>query len=166
MCTRRAARALGVPEAPILADRRRAPQWPNGVVGSITHAAGLTAAAATLRRDVAMLGIDVEDAGELDAADSELVATAGERRRAAALLGTDAGRVLFSAKESIYKAWYPATARWLDFHDVTVAVERGGTFTVEPRPHLSADDRTVLAALRGHFGISASHVFTAVHRPA
>jgi 4'-phosphopantetheinyl transferase EntD len=165
-CARTALRALGIPDAPILADERRAPQWPDGAVGSITHGGGHTAAAVALRRDVVMLGIDVEAAGRLDDDDAELVAVAGERHRAAGILGSDADRLLFSAKESIYKAWYPATRRWLDFHDVTVTLEPGGTFTVDPGAHLAAGDRTILAALLGRYAVTATHVYTAVYRPA
>jgi 4'-phosphopantetheinyl transferase EntD len=159
-CGRAALRALGLPEVAILADERRAPLWPDGVVGSITHCAGFTAAAVAMRRDVAMLGIDAERRGALD--DAELVLAAGERRRAAAVLGADADMVLFSAKESIYKAWYPATGRWLDFHDVTLAVGHDGSLTVEPGAHV---DAAVLAGLRGRFAITADHVFTALHLP-
>ena len=161
-----ALRALGLPATSILADERRAPQWPDGVVGSITHGGGFTAAAVAWRRDVAMLGIDVESRGELDAADSELIAGPDERLRARSALGADADRVLFSAKESTYKAWYPATGRWLDFHDVTVTIQLSGSFSVEPAEHVDSDDRWMLAALRGRFAISNEHVFTAVHRPA
>jgi 4'-phosphopantetheinyl transferase EntD len=161
-CARAALRMLGVTEAAILADEQRAPRWPDGVVGSITHCGGFTAAAVALRRDVALLGIDAELRGALD--DTELVVSDGERRRAAAVLGADADRVLFSAKESIFKAWYPATGRWLDFLDVAVAVERDGTFTVEPGEHLSPGDRALLTGLRGRFAVDAQRVFTAVHR--
>ena len=36
------------------------------------------------------------------------------------------GRVLFSAKESIYKAWYPLTGRWLGFDDACLSVDPAG----------------------------------------
>ena len=157
-CARAALRSLGLPDVAILADERRAPLWPDGVVGSITHGAGLTAAAVAWRRDIGMLGIDVEQAGDLDD-DAAIVVTPEEHQRASNELGTDAGRVLFSAKESVYKAWYPATGRWLDFHDVVVTIKRDGSFTVD------ADDRVILTSLRGRFAITADHVFTAVHAP-
>ena len=32
-------------------------------------------------------------------------------------------RVLFSAKESVYKAWYPLTQRWLDFGDAQLSID-------------------------------------------
>ena len=165
MCPRRRCAHSGCPTIAILADERRAPLWPDGVVGSITHGAGVTAAAVALRRDVAMLGIDVEQAGDLDEDDAAIIVTSEEHQRASDELGADAGRVLFSAKESIYKAWYPATGQWLDFHDVIVTIERGGSFSIEPGAHLDRDDRALITALRGRFGCTSEHVFTAVHAP-
>jgi 4'-phosphopantetheinyl transferase EntD len=29
-------------------------------------------------------------------------------------------RLLFSAKESVYKAWYPLTGKWLDFFEADI----------------------------------------------
>jgi len=44
-CARSALSALGVQAAPILRGYRGAPQWPDGIVGSIAHCAGYCAAA-------------------------------------------------------------------------------------------------------------------------
>jgi 4'-phosphopantetheinyl transferase EntD len=49
----------------------------------------------------------------------EEVARIDRRRRQ----GVYWDRALFSAKESVFKAWYPLTGRWLDFEDVTVNFE-------------------------------------------
>jgi len=32
-------------------------------------------------------------------------------------------RLLFSAKEAVYKAWYPLTGSWLGFEDVSLAID-------------------------------------------
>jgi 4'-phosphopantetheinyl transferase EntD len=32
-------------------------------------------------------------------------------------------RLLFSAKESVFKAWFPLTGRWLDFSECIIAVD-------------------------------------------
>jgi 4'-phosphopantetheinyl transferase EntD len=40
------------------------------------------------------------------------------------------GRVLFSAKESVYKAWFPLTRRWLGFEEACVSIDPAdGSFT-------------------------------------
>jgi len=31
-------------------------------------------------------------------------------------------RVLFSAKESVYKAWFPLTGRWLGFEEASIMI--------------------------------------------
>ncbi|MFF4689931.1 hypothetical protein [Streptomyces sp. NPDC001307] len=42
---------------------RRAPRWPEGIVGSMTHCAGYHAAAVARGRSVAALGVDGEPHG-------------------------------------------------------------------------------------------------------
>ncbi|MFC6986559.1 4'-phosphopantetheinyl transferase superfamily protein [Streptomyces cirratus] len=51
------------------------------------------------------------------------------RELAAAHPGVFWDRLLFCAKEAVYKAWYPATGVWLGFRDATVALSPDGTFT-------------------------------------
>ena len=162
-CARAALRRLGYRGQAIPADDDRAPVWPDGLIGSITHCAGFTAAAVARRVDLTMLGIDAERAGRLDDDVAEHVAGDEERGRANDELGIDAGVVLFSAKEAVYKAWYPVTRRWLDFDAVTLSIDRSGTFEVEPRVELVAADRDLLSALRGRFAITSELVLTTVY---
>jgi 4'-phosphopantetheinyl transferase EntD len=37
--------------------------------------------------------------------------------------------MLFCAKESVYKAWFPLTRQWLDFADLSVTLGLDGTFS-------------------------------------
>jgi 4'-phosphopantetheinyl transferase EntD len=64
----------------------------------------------------------------------EAVADDAERTHVAALSAARPDvhwdRLLFSAKESVYKAWFPLTGRWLGFEDAAVTIDAGaGTFT-------------------------------------
>lgn len=59
-CARRALAALGLPPAPVLPGVRNVPQWPRGVVGSMTHCADYRAAVLARDTDLAMIGIDAE----------------------------------------------------------------------------------------------------------
>src|SRR5262245_42027975 len=114
-CAHRALAALGVAPAPLLPGEGGAPQWPAGIVGSITHCAGYRAAAVADARDILTVGLD----GELDKALPDPVLNAvslpGERARladlATAVPGTCWDRLLFSAKEATYKAWFPLARR-------------------------------------------------------
>jgi 4'-phosphopantetheinyl transferase EntD len=162
-CAHAALQQLGCRVMPIPADGSRAPIWPDGVMGSITHCAGFTAAAVARRADLTMLGIDAEPAGPLDAEVAAHVVDDAELERASDELGVDAGVVLFSAKEAVYKAWYPITRRWLDFDAVTLSVERSGAFTVQTRRGLPKSDRELLSALRGRFATTSEHVFTTAY---
>jgi 4'-phosphopantetheinyl transferase EntD len=37
-------------------------------------------------------------------------------------------RLLFSAKESVYKAWFPLTGKWLDFMEADIELTPDGAF--------------------------------------
>lgn len=126
---RRALGRLGIPPAPLLPGRERAPIWPAGIVGSLTHVDGLRAAAVARAEDVTALGIDAEPDLPLPAGVGDVVSSEGERAHLSRLPapgGIAWDRVLFSAKESIFKAWSPLTGRWLDFMDCDLRIEPGG----------------------------------------
>jgi 4'-phosphopantetheinyl transferase EntD len=130
-CARSALVQLGSPPAAIPSGERGEPQWPRGIVGSITHCDCYRAAAVARSVDFRAIGIDAEPHARLPhgviaavALNDELVAL--ERLRLAAPeIHWD--RLLFSAKESVYKAWYPLARRWLGFEDakVTFDFEKG-----------------------------------------
>jgi 4'-phosphopantetheinyl transferase EntD len=106
---------------------RGAPGWPAGIVGSITHCAGYRAAAVARDRDVVTIGLDAEPHEPLPAGVLGAIASPGEQAAVAALATARAGtcwdRMLFSAKESVYKAWFPLTGRWLGFEEASVTFD-------------------------------------------
>src|ERR1700683_1547885 len=61
-CAHAALAGLGLPSAAILPDRRGAPIWPEGVVGSITHCSGYRAAAVAPAGQGAAVGLGAEPA--------------------------------------------------------------------------------------------------------
>ena len=63
LCARRALGEFGRRGFPIPVARDRQPFWPAGVVGSITHTAGLCAAVVAERSRLAALGVDTELGG-------------------------------------------------------------------------------------------------------
>jgi 4'-phosphopantetheinyl transferase EntD len=136
-CARGALAALGVAAAPILRGYRGAPLWPDGIVGSITHCAGYCAAAVARTQDLLTIGLDAEPNAALPGGVLELISLPAERARlrelAAAAPGIGWDRLLFCAKEAVYKAWFPITRRWLDFKEASVtfapAAPDTGTFT-------------------------------------
>ncbi|MFG2602979.1 4'-phosphopantetheinyl transferase [Streptomyces sp. NPDC048514] len=131
-CARRAMEKLGVPPQAIVTGERGAPRWPDGLIGSMTHCDGYCAAALVRVGDLASVGIDAEPHGPLPDGVGATVFLPAEAERLARLAGQRPAvhwdRILFSAKESVYKAWYPLTRKWLDFSeaDITLSPHPGG----------------------------------------
>lgn len=169
-CARQALSRLGHPAVPILAGKNREPLWPDGVVGSLTHCDGYRAAAVTSSPDIASVGIDAEVHQPLPAGVDEGVTVGGEVRMLARLAASYPtihwGRVLFSAKESIFKTWYPLTHAWLDFTDCELAIDpERGTFTghlLVTGPRIGS---TTIDRFHGRWSVVGGQVLTAAYQP-
>lgn len=117
--------------APIMRRAGGDPEWPIGTVGSITHCSPWAVAAVASSRYVTALGIDLECVASV--AETEIapsVCRASELRwafeRQESQLRT---AMLFSAKEAMYKALYPQSRKFFDFHDVELTwIEEQGRF--------------------------------------
>ena len=122
ICARRAMAKLGLPPAAIPAGADRAPVWPDGVLGSITHADGHCAAAvARSGHGIAAIGLDLEEAALLPEGVLEIVCSAEEHAWLDAHSSAEReilARAIFSAKECAYKAQYVLSRRMLEFHDL------------------------------------------------
>lgn len=132
-CARRALEVLGVPPTPILRGERGAPQWPAGIVGTITHTSGYRGAAVARAGDFRTIGMDAEPDAVLPDGVLDTVTLPAERERlrvlAATAPGTSWDRLLFCAKEAVYKAWFPLARCWLGFEDADITIDAGrGTF--------------------------------------
>ena len=166
-CAHRALQGLGRVPVGIPPGPRGEPRWPPGVVGSITHCAGYCAAAVAEAHAITTLGIDAEPHEALPVGVLGTIARVEEQRmlqqlqRDASAIRWD--RLLFSAKESVYKAWFPIARRWLGFEQATLAIDpSAGTFTARllvPGPPLG---ETTLQALSGRWRVADGLVITAV----
>jgi enterobactin synthetase component D / holo-[acyl-carrier protein] synthase len=169
-CAREALAKLGVPDTPVLSGKNREPLWPDGIVGSITHCQGYRAAAVARRQDLASVGIDAEPHAPLPDGVLRVVALPQEAVRLAELSASDPercwDRLLFCAKESVYKAWFPLAGRWLGFHDADIVIDpEAGTFAATllvPGPPLGG---TALAGFAGRFGVGDGLALTTVAVP-
>ena len=128
VAARRALTALGTSPAAVPVGPRRVPQWPVGIVGSITHCAGLAAAVVGWSAEWWALGIDAEPAVALDDDVRDAVTTPVER---AALADPLDATVVFCAKEAFYKCWAALDGAVLEFTDVEVAFD-GPAFVATP----------------------------------
>lgn len=125
-CAREAMTRLGVPSGPIVRGGRGMPVWPPGVVGTLTHTDGLRAAALGPADRVRALGVDVEPHEPLADGVLEAVSLPEEaawvRAVGAEVTSVHWDKLLFTAKEATYKAWYPLTRRWLGFADAHITL--------------------------------------------
>ncbi|WP_433802736.1 4'-phosphopantetheinyl transferase family protein [Actinomycetospora sp. CA-084318] len=165
-CAREALAALGAPAAAVPVGEKRSPVWPDGVVGSITHTAGFRGAAVARRVDVRSVGVDAEQHGPLP--DGVLGAVSSPEERAVlARLGAEHpdvhwDRLLFSAKESVYKTWYPLTGRWLGFEEAVLTPSPDGTFRallLVPGPVV---DDELRAEFHGRWAVCGAHIVTGI----
>ncbi len=170
-CARTALARLGLPAVPIAPGERGAPRWPAGVVGSMTHCAGYRAAAIALARDVLTVGVDAEPHEPLPDGVFEAIALDTERDRteryAAGRPDVCWDRLLFSAKESVYKAWFPLTGRFLDFTEAEMVIDPGtGTFRARllvPAPVVAGQR---LDGFTGRYTVRNGLVLSAISVPA
>lgn len=167
-CARQALGVLGISPGPLIPDPSGAPGWPEGVVGSMTHCAGFRAAVVARSSEVITIGIDAEPNAALpdDVLDVIALHVDHERlRRLPANADVAWDRALFSAKESVYKAWFPLTHRWLGFEEATVTLEPDGTFDARllvPGPQVEG---RVLTGFTGRWIAEADILATAIVLP-
>jgi 4'-phosphopantetheinyl transferase EntD len=120
---RRLLGVLGEPDAALPRSASGAPVWPFGIVGSIAHDDEVAVATVVRSGYLRSLGIDVEPADALPRELVPIVATAAERARyGTAVLES---RILFCAKEAVFKALYPLCGLFLDFHDIEIDLDAG-----------------------------------------
>ena len=164
-CARQAMRALGARALSIPQGEDRAPVWPDGLVGSITHTHAWCAAAVARTDDgIRAIGIDVEPAEPLDSALLRMICVEEERRALAARPTAQRGllgRLVFSAKESSYKCQYQLSRTLIGFHAMHIVLDESAqrfsaVFRKEVAPFAEGD------ALQGRYVIDRGFLMTAV----
>jgi len=170
-CATQALIDAGSREVTVGVSRDRAPIWPLGFVGSITHSNSFAWAAVARATDLRSLGVDSEPVFDDDAW-SEAIPLAldttergrveGERRR-------ELGTVAFSAKESLFKCLYPCARVFFDFEDaelewIASECDARGTFGLRLRRSLGSEFPKDFR-LSGRYSIELDHAHTAVELP-
>jgi enterobactin synthetase component D / holo-[acyl-carrier protein] synthase len=170
-CARDALAGLGAPRRAILAGPKGEPLWPLGFVGSITHCDGYRACAVARSSELKTLGVDAEPDKPLPESLIGDIALPEERELlrdlAARAPGPHWDRLLFSIKESVYKAWFPLAERWLGFEDAVVSIDlREQSFSARllvPGPVL---DGRELRCFHGRWLAAEGLVIAAIAMPA
>jgi enterobactin synthetase component D len=142
----RAAEGRGGPFAPPPIGSERAPVWPGGFVGSITHTHGYVAAAAARAEGVRSLGLDSERLMSAETAESvgSMVTIEGEIDELEGADGLDSLQrltLIFSAKETLYKCLHPLVGRFFGFHEARLRSfdAPAGRYVIELTKGLTAE---------------------------
>ena len=133
-CAHVALSHLSYGHIPLLVGAGGAPEWPTGVVGSISHTEGYCGAVVGAASALQGIGFDVERITRAAYEIWDVCYTPAERAwlsRLPGVLWPTLGLLVFSAKESLYKCQYPITRTWLDFTDVQITVPENGVFHAE-----------------------------------
>ena len=163
-CAHEAMVLANIPAKHIQIGEKGEPIWPSNIVGSITHSHGYAAAAVARKSDILSLGIDAEVDEPLSSKVLRRISNDQEHQWAKTVGGTlvqHPGKVLFSAKEATYKAWYPITHEWLGFKEALINFhDQGNTFTV----HIQKNGP--IKEMHGKYMIREDVIVTAIEVPS
>jgi 4'-phosphopantetheinyl transferase EntD len=170
-CARRALAQLGMPPSPIATGERGEPLWPQGVLGSITHCAGYRGCALARVGGLAGLGIDAEPNEPLPEGVLQEIARPEERPRLAELAVVEPtvswDRLVFCAKESVYKVWFPIARCWLGFEDAVLRIDPAArTFQARLLKRWPDASRSLPPVLTGRWMVCGGLLLTAIALPA
>jgi 4'-phosphopantetheinyl transferase EntD len=161
VCARAALSKLGYASTALLMSADRAPLWPAGATGSITHTDTFCAAVVAPTRQIRALGLDAEpvrsvkpDLWRRICTPQELAMLQAQDEPSALAAAT----LIFSAKEAFYKCQYTLTQQWLGFADISVTID-ADRFTVQATRSLQIAAQTP-APWHGRYRHEAGLVMT------
>jgi len=163
-CARRALSRLGFEGFALRSDDDRVPIWPAGVVGSLTHCRGYCAVAAAPVATALGLGIDAEPSEPLSTRVLQRICTAAELERNAGLPEPPCGwgKLVFCAKESFYKCYFPLARKVLGFRDAEVIFDPTARRFEARLLRGDAPGARGARVLHGRYRFDAHHVVAAV----
>lgn len=138
------------------------PRWPEGFVGSISHASRLCVALVGRTSDLVGIGIDIEETAPIEPGLTFLICRPDETDLDETGGAVDPTLLRFVAKEAFFKAYFPASRGFLEFQDVRVVLDLTNN-RFEAR--LMQPDSPSLSGVRtfvGHITTLGSHVAAGV----
>lgn len=159
---------LGHAPRPILQGQDRAPVWPHGLTGSITHTRQDCLAVVTDDPDIAALGLDMEPACPMGPDLWRDILTPEDMYWLGGLGPTQRGHfatLIFSAKEAFYKAQYQISQTMLEFCDVDLTPDLTRQCFVA-RLRKSVPGLPEGTCIEGRFALLGNAIITTVEIPA
>lgn len=138
---------MGIPVGPVSSGELREPLWPPGMIGSLSHSGNTCAFVGAPTSRYLGVGLDLELSAPPKAELANLILCPAEPPgwRDPGLL-----RLVFSAKEALYKCLHPVVRTFFDFHDVHLQLDfAAGAFSA--RPHGTAVNPVLLERGQGLF---------------
>lgn len=113
----------------------RSPIWPPGFIGSITHTHGWASAVVGRRSDFLSIGLDIEH--EITETKAQIIqhicrdpAEVDRLSQRGLLTEKEALTLVFSAKESLYKALFPRVQSFFGFHAAELIADGPDQFSL------------------------------------
>ncbi len=133
-CARKALEKLGKPSGDILIGDEGEPLWPESICGSITHTHKAFCAAGALSSEYLSIGIDIEDIQrKISDGASKFIVNNDEFEwlKQAEEKKEEYIKLIFCAKESIFKLFYPIIKRRFSFSVISLLPPtKEGHFTI------------------------------------
>ena len=133
-CAAKALSALGVGDTDVQSGENRVPHWPQEAIGSISHTVGRAVAVSSLGKHCTALGIDCEMLirSEVTERIYNTIAVPSETTLLEQLSCSKEWflTLIFSAKESLYKALYPTVGVFFGFDSAEVLGVSNGEYTI------------------------------------
>ena len=141
------------------------PLWPSGFTGSISHTSEMAYAVVAREAETGRFGIDTERIADWEdlRAIHGICCTRDELDSLPALHDPVFATVMFSAKESLYKAIHDRVRRIVEFEEAKMIGldEATGTFSLAPAPSLAR----LVPVVVGHFTVESGWVHTSLVLP-
>ena len=123
-CCKKALASIGVTDFEVVVGENRAPQWPAGVKGAISHNSHHAMVALTCLPNILGIGIDIESVMSTktmnDIKGVILRETEHDLLYVPQARAVVVSSLIFSFKESFFKAAYPSTGYYFDFDAINI----------------------------------------------
>lgn len=139
----------------------RSPIWPRGVVGSISHCKKYSCSVAASSAELTAVGIDLESTVRVQDKLARMIQFDSDIQSDSRLSSTELLSLIFSAKESLYKALYPQVKCYFGFEDAALTEVTESNFSIKLINDLSCDYKKG-ASFKGNFLFFDEHVLTVI----